>query len=189
MHGVAGLDAADEQAAAAGLPPIDSVDQWPYLSGATTVPPRTGLAVGSTADPHDMWAQSNDIVVQAFIEDDVDGGKLWKLLLGSSPQNVWTGPLSPNATEEQLPAAETMFHDCGTAPGCLFELRSDESELRDLAAAHPDVVARLRAKLSAANGTVFAPRRPNANAQACQASLERYHDPVHEFGWWGPFVQ
>lgn len=38
---LAGVDPTDEKAAAAGLPPIDSVNQWPYLSGATTTAPRT----------------------------------------------------------------------------------------------------------------------------------------------------
>ena len=37
------------KAAAAGLPPIDSYDLWPLLSGKTTVSPRTELAVGDVS--------------------------------------------------------------------------------------------------------------------------------------------
>ena len=47
--GLAGVDPTDHSAAAANLPPIDSVDLWPYLSGATTSSPRTRLAIGSTS--------------------------------------------------------------------------------------------------------------------------------------------
>ena len=186
VHGIAGLDAADKEAAAAGLPPIDSIDQWPYLSGRTATPPRTVLPIGTTRDPTDIWAQHNDIEVHALIED--DGERLWKLLVGRESQAVWQGPEFPNATTATQPPAEKMFGDCGFAPGCLFELRSDPTEHVDVAAAHPDVVARLQARLSSANATVFAPLRPRS-AKACEASLSKYKDPRYEFGWWGPFAE
>jgi hypothetical protein len=70
----------------------------------------------------------------------------------------------------------------------LFELYSDPTEHNNVAAAYPEVVKRLRAKLEAANATVFAPKRPGANKKACAASLARYKDPTHDFGWWGPFA-
>ena len=76
----------------------------------------------------------------------------------------------------------------GFATGCLFELRSDPTEHVDVAASHPEVVARLRARLSSANATVFAPLRPKS-PKACEASLSKYKDPRYEFGWWGPFVE
>jgi len=37
---LAGIDPTDTLAASANLPPIDSINQWPLLSGATVVPPR-----------------------------------------------------------------------------------------------------------------------------------------------------
>lgn len=47
---VAGLGAseavADAKAEAAGLPAMDSISQWDYWRGATTVPPRTEVAIG-----------------------------------------------------------------------------------------------------------------------------------------------
>ena len=46
---IAGADASDAAAAAAGLPPPDSISQWGYLSGATTVAPRTTLAIGDSS--------------------------------------------------------------------------------------------------------------------------------------------
>ena len=55
VHGIGGLDATDKEAAAAGLPAIDSVDQWSYLSGKTDTAPRTTLAIGSTGNPVRGW--------------------------------------------------------------------------------------------------------------------------------------
>ena len=61
VHGIGGLDPADVEAAGAELPPIDSVDQWAYLTGATETAPRTTLAIGSSGNPMDTWASKNDI--------------------------------------------------------------------------------------------------------------------------------
>lgn len=47
---LAGVDSFDEAAAKADLPPVDSVDQWPYLSGQTQYAPRDFIILGS-ADP------------------------------------------------------------------------------------------------------------------------------------------
>jgi arylsulfatase A-like enzyme len=38
---LAGVDPTDAKAAAAGLPAIDSINQWPFLSGANATAPRT----------------------------------------------------------------------------------------------------------------------------------------------------
>lgn len=185
VQGIAGLNITDHEAAAAGLPAIDSVDQWPYLSGQVTTPPRTRLPIGSTQNPHDIWASNNDIIVHGIIEQ--HDKKLWKLLLGKIPQNIWTGPEFPNATTTTLPPAEAIFGDCGLDTGCLYELNSDPSEHHNLAASNPTIVQQLRASIEAANKTVFAPRRP-ANNKACLVSMSKYKDPNHNFGWWGPFA-
>ena len=187
VHGIAGLDATDAEAAAAALPPIDSIDQWPYLSGATATPPRTAIPIGSTADPADTWAQKNDIRVHGLIQHDPTSGKLWKLLVGGITNNIWTGPEYPNRTTHTQPDSNAVIHDCGFGSGCLFELNTDESEHHDVAVSNPAVAARLRAALEAANRSVFAPLRPGS-PHACAVSLAKYHDPQHEFGWWGPFA-
>ena len=73
------------------MPPIDSIDQWAYLSGATKTPPRTSLAIGSTGNPRDTWAQKNDVRVHGYIE--ASAGKLWKLLVGGVTNDMWQGPV------------------------------------------------------------------------------------------------
>ena len=134
---------------------------------------------------HDTWAQSNDVQVHGFIE--ASEGKLYKLLVGGITNNMWQGEEYPNATSAKQVDSNTLIHDCGFATGCLFELFSDETEHVDVAAAHPAVVARMRAQLEASNRTVFAPWRPTS-PHACAAALSKYHDPSQEFGWWGPFA-
>ena len=185
VHGIGGLDPADVEAAGADLPPIDSVDQWAYLTGATETAPRTTLAIGSTGNPMDTWASKNDIQVHGYIE--ASEGKIWKLLVGGITNNMWQGPEYPNKTTATQPDSNYLYHDCGFVNGCLFELTSDATEHSNVAAANPSVVKRLRAAMEAANKTVFAPFRPNS-PRACAVSLEKYHDPTHEWGWWGPFA-
>ena len=43
--GLAGVDPTDTSAAAHGLPPIDSLDLWPMISGANRTSPRTEMAL------------------------------------------------------------------------------------------------------------------------------------------------
>eukprot|EP00662_Eupelagonemidae_sp_cell21_P020489 gene20490-13827_t len=65
---LAGVDPTDHKAAAAGLPAIDSLDLWPYLSGAAGESPRTEIF----ADPG------------VLIVGD------WKII-GADPQNATSG--------------------------------------------------------------------------------------------------
>ena len=62
--GLAGVDPTDHAAAAAGLPPIDSFDLWPLLSGANTTAPRTELLIGLGPD---IMPGSNVTTVQSII--------------------------------------------------------------------------------------------------------------------------
>ena len=51
VQGIAGLDPTDHRAAAAGLPPIDSLNVWPYLTGKVASSPRTELFAGAQPAP------------------------------------------------------------------------------------------------------------------------------------------
>ena len=44
-QGIAGLDPTDHWAASSGLPPIDSLDMWPMLSGSNLTSPRESILV------------------------------------------------------------------------------------------------------------------------------------------------
>lgn len=73
---LANVDPTDEQAAAAGLPPIDSINVWPLLSGATTSSPRTEVHIGSNVGGDDANRTSGPTSVGGLIQPP------WKILLG-----------------------------------------------------------------------------------------------------------
>jgi len=49
---LAGVDPTDEKAAKANLPPIDSLNMWPYLSGQVDASPRKEVALGDHVLSH-----------------------------------------------------------------------------------------------------------------------------------------
>ena len=172
---LAGVDPTDTKAAAAGLPPIDSLDMWPMISGANLTSPRTEIVAGSDAVECNVGTGTQ---VQALIR--ADG---YKLIIGMLDQNIWTGPYYPNASTWQDPP----YH-CGvpTTPptgkgGCLFNVFTDPTEHDDVAAQHPDIVASLYARLLELQTTAFTPDRGTDDGAACTAAMAYG-------GFWGPFV-
>jgi len=118
-----GLNTTDARAAAAGLPPVDSLDLWPVLSGANATSPRREFAIS----PNVLLSWP------------------YKLLRGPQDWAGSTSPVYPNATSEA--ASPNTWAFCGA--GCLFDVAADPSELADVAAANPGVVAALSARLDA----------------------------------------
>jgi arylsulfatase B len=123
LAGLAGVDPTDTRAAAAGLPPIDSLDVWPLLSGANDTSPRAEIPVAPGA-----------LISWPF-----------KLVRGPTWWSGWSGPTYPNASSPG--ASPDVWAECGA--GCLFDLEADAAETTDLAPAHPAVVAALGARLDA----------------------------------------
>jgi hypothetical protein len=172
--GLAGVPVDDPRAAAAGLPQPDSVDQWPLISGANSTPPRTEVVLGqptvsganSIGDPY--------MGVQALIR--ADG---YKLILGTTHQNVWTSPAYPNKSSSW----KNDPYDCGGKGGCLFNVFTDPTEHLDVAAAHPDIVASMRARIAELNATLYNPNRGKSDqAGACSKGMGDYG------GFWGPWL-
>lgn len=161
---IGGVDITDKTAAAAGLPPVDSISQWPYWSGATRVPPRQSLSIGN---PH-----NGD--VQGVILDKGEAG-LWKLLTGTINFDGYSTLDWPNAQSGKFPS-----RDCGD--GCLFRIDTDPTESHDVAQSHPDIVAEFLKIRDAAQKTVFKPERGPQDPQSCVTAMQRYA------GFWGPWV-
>jgi arylsulfatase I/J len=189
---LAGVDAADARAAAAGLPPVDGVNQWPSLSGAGGPPPRAEVPVGSTAGEAALkgaGGRPEDTVVQAIVT--AEG---WKLMVGQTGQNIWTGPLYPNKTTDW----KDVPYDCGVpgspppkgkaAAGCLFNVLTDPTEQNDVSSHHPSEVAALGARIAALQAGVYNPFRGGgdagrpANERICEAGLTLHG------GFVGPFL-
>lgn len=176
--GLAGVDASDAPAAAAGLPPPDSIDQWPFLSGQTSTPPRGEVwkAWANGAGPREGAA------VMQGLTNTTTG---WHLLIDDVQVDCWAGPQSPNASASCGGGALS----CGRpdAPtragkkGCLFNVIDDPGQHSDVADANPDIVDALYARLQAVNTTAYNPDRGTFQSSACDAYR----------GWggfYGPFL-
>lgn len=166
---LAGADPTDHRAAAAGLPPVDSYNLWPLLSGSNSTSPRAELALGS-AGLYAPW--DGGATVQGLIAPP------WKLLIGELGQNIWQSPVYPNASTAWR---DTPF-SCGEAPGCLFNLEEDPSEYVDRAREEPEVAARLRARIAQLQLEVYSPQRGVDDGLACAAAMGTWG------GFWGPFL-
>ena len=112
----------DARARAAGLPPLDSLDAWPLISGANLTSPRTEVPVSAST---------------------LISGR-WKLMLGRHASSGYDGPLFPNASS---PANNPHGEALVCAPACLFDVVADAGEHDDVAAQNPGVVAALTARL------------------------------------------
>ena len=174
---LAGVDPTDHTAAAAGLPPIDSLNLFPYLTGATTRSPR-----------QELWADINVLI----------SGRL-KLLKGSEiAKACWHGPLYPNASVYGRPydsdkGAKKWDNDgnCNRTElcpngGCLYDIFADESEHINLSddPAFRSVLTTMLARLSALGPTLFNPNRGNTTAGQALAEAAL----VRNRGFAGPFV-
>jgi arylsulfatase B len=145
--GTAAACVADARAAAAGLPPIDSLDLWPLLSGANASSPRFEFA-----------ASAATLVTARF-----------KLIEGQPGSASWQGALWPNASSPaQL--INPVVADCAT--GCLFDVNGDPGEHIDVAAAFPAELADARARLAAWRATFYT---NNETARCANASLPIAH--------------
>jgi len=164
---LAGVDPTDHKAAAAGLPPIDSHDLWPLLSGKVSVSPRTELAIGDVAQVGGL----------------ISGG--YKILLGRNAQAVWTGPQFPNVTSHNSSRDPGRFSvACGntSATGCLYHIATDPGEHINLAAKQPELWHQMMARLLHINETFFAPDRGSKDPAACDMATTRWK------GFWGPWI-
>ena len=124
-----GADPTDGAAAAAGLPPIDSVDLWPMLSGANTTSPRVEIAI---AVDFAEFSKRPDVNTSALIS-----GR-WKLLEGVQTQTYHQGPAFPNASSPPYGVFtdRALLHLC--KPACLYDILADPTEQHNVALAHLD---------------------------------------------------
>jgi arylsulfatase I/J len=177
--GLAGVDPADARAAAAGLPPVDGLDAWPVLSGASAASGRRLQFLGSS----DGSPDKGNTIVQGVIRA-ADG---YKLLLGDANPAFWQGPVFPNSSAggnfSRLVCGDPDAAGAARGPGCLFNVLVDPHETNDLAAAYPHIVAELRARIREAQATVYNPDRgPPDHRLFCKQAVDNG-------GFIGPFLE
>ena len=148
---LAGVDPTDN---ATGVPPIDSLDQWPVISGATTAPIRAEVFPASDVLIHGRWKLINKYPGRHITLN---------ISLG------WTGPLFP-----KVPATPGAI-DCRADKPCLFDVVADAGEHFNLAAdpAHAALIANMTARLAALQAGLFEGRQPNVTTEAVCAATEK----------------
>ena len=147
---IAGVDPTDEKAAKAGLPPVDSLNMWPFISGQTESP-RTQIPIS----------------YNTLISGD------YKILTGTVLQAGWTGPQYPNQTNSDgngIYAKEV----CGDT-GCLYNIKEDPEERINLANHLPAKLREMQLLLKAHQITYFNPDRGPVSPMACEMAFTTYN--------------
>jgi arylsulfatase I/J len=146
---LAGVDPTDTQAAKANLPPIDSLNMWPLISGQNSISPRVDIPISMTTL--------------------ISGN--YKILRGTVPKTGWAGPVYPNNTNPDggIDARER----CGKR-GCLYDIINDPGEHNNLALQMPRKLKKMQKKLSKYRATHFNPYRGEKSPAACEIALNEY---------------
>ena len=156
---LAGVNPTDIQAAKVNLPPIDSLNMWPLISGQNSTSPRVDIPISMTTL--------------------ISGN--YKILMGNNGNAGWTGPVYPNKTNPDG-GIDTIEH-CGKHRGCLYDIINDPGEHKNLASQMPHKLKEMREKLREYQATHFNPDRGDKSPAACEAALNKYG------GFWGPFIK
>ena len=147
--GLAGVDPTDQKAAVAKLPPVDSIDMWPLISGQNSTFPRLDIPASYLT----------------LISGD------YKILLVTVMQAGWTGPHYPNCTN---PAGGIFtVEKCGDS-GCLYNIINDPEERTNLADKMPDILKDMQNKLAKYQETYFNPNRGTKWPGACNTAKNKY---------------
>ena len=103
------------------LPPIDSLNVWPLISGQNSTSPWV-----------DIPLTQNTLISGQY-----------KILTGNVDLAGWTGPVYPNTIK---PSGISAIEHCGDS-GCLYNIIDDPEEYTNLAEKMPDVLKEMQAKL------------------------------------------
>ena len=188
---MAGVDPADARAAAANLPPIDSIDAWPKLVKENkSNDGRLEILIGSDITLKD-GSNSPKPVIQGIISDErlSPSRAIYKVINGFIGYDFWQGPQFPNSTStDHHPGSDVC------AAGCLFDILEDPTEHNNLNSeelktnsdangeTYESIYQRLNKRITSAQGDVFAPDRGVKDPQACEYGVRRYN------GFWGPWL-
>ena len=159
----------DPKAGLAGLPPPDSIDMWPMLTGANATSPRTTLVL--RAMPDDDQAA----IIRTLTLPGTAVPTRMKLVVGGQG-GYWGGVYAPNTT------AAVKLAPCGA--GCLFNLDLDPTEHVDLSKdpRYASTLKTLQDELEAARATYYQSPGTKAGDKAAVPWAKAHG------GFWGPWL-
>jgi len=160
LAALAGVNPEDEWAKTSGLPPIDSMNMWPMLSGENLTSPRESILVNK-----------NLLIF-----------KNWKYVRGNTTmiEAARGGPYYPNITTS---TDSIDAHTMKCPPqGCLFDLDADLFEQKEISLNHPDVVSKMRAKMEEQSKSIFlVPHKDDPKCkEAAQQIYGNFYGPWKE---------
>lgn len=185
---IAGVDANDTRAAAAGLPPVDGLNMWPYLSGQVDVSPRT-----------EVWNDLGVLIMGTYKLYNASGPYGTHLPDGSMteghacfPGQIYPNGTSPPGGEGAPPERGTNVKGTGMCVhtqhcpngACLYDIFKDPTEHNNLSGdpSMAPVIAKMRARLAELEATYFNPVRGRDDGLAESTAREKWG------GYWGPFI-
>mmetsp|Transcript_79360 Transcript_79360/g.233146 ORF Transcript_79360/g.233146 Transcript_79360/m.233146 type:complete len:508 (-) Transcript_79360:77-1600(-) len=143
-----------------GVPPLDSYDLWPVLSGQTDVSPRSETVLEFRGNGDAALLQNE-----------------WKFISGGQAgTGFWWGPEYPNSSTKIAHTAP------GCPDGCLFNITADPTEHQDLSAEFPDIKASLKDRLDTLGATLF---QSDADGQM---DVEAANAAAQASDWWCPWL-
>jgi len=168
---MADIDVTDALAAEAGLPPVDSVNLWPLLSGADTAEPHDAIPVVVDHTTNPLLGGGN---VSALLMGN------YKLLIGTQMLSYWQGPDFPNASSAPYGVLIDPKLKQLCSP-CLFDVFADPGEHNNIAESLPGQVAKMQAKLAELRRSAYS-EPSNMQTALCQAKV------VANGNFYGPFI-
>eukprot|EP00463_Aulacantha_scolymantha_P005973 TRINITY_DN747_c0_g1_i3.p1 TRINITY_DN747_c0_g1~~TRINITY_DN747_c0_g1_i3.p1 ORF type:complete len:155 (+),score=13.81 TRINITY_DN747_c0_g1_i3:54-467(+) len=124
-------------------------------------------------------AQYENTTVNGLIHGD------YKILIGDIVEAGWQGPHYPNSTTnthcfDTKAKSSSCLAKCD--PACLYNIKTDPEERKNLASSQPDRIKTMLAILHKYYLTAFVPNRGKTNPAACAKALSDYG------GFWGPWI-
>ena len=177
---IVGINSTDIKAAKAGLPPIDSINQWDLISGITNVSKRNEIIV----DHMTLIQNDYKYINSTGVEFTADGCKKNQICYAS-----WSGNLSPNTTSMQHPISGSII-DCNNN-GCLFDVKNDFTEHNNLVnqSEYQNIVSNMNQRLNELRKTYYSNNEAGTDlcpsntsiSCSCYMAINQYQ------GFWGPY--